>query len=70
MKMDKAELGQNLLELMLQRFTFKITVSRKNGELSAQATDKALFPLTFKEETTFVLQQPELKWYLEINHSF
>jgi CubicO group peptidase (beta-lactamase class C family) len=54
MKMDKAELAKFLGTYASKDLPLKITVSEKNGELSAQATGQGAFPLTFKEETTFV----------------
>lgn len=55
MKMDKAELAKFTGTYASKDLPLKITVSEKNGELSAQATGQGAFPLTFKEETTFVL---------------
>ncbi len=54
MKMDKAELAKFTGTYASKDIPLKITVSEKNGELSAQATGQGAFPLTFKEETTFV----------------
>lgn len=54
MKMDKAELAKFTGTYASKELPIKITVSEKNGELSAQATGQGAFPLTFKEETTFV----------------
>ena len=54
MKMDKAELAKFTGTYATKDLPLKITVSEKNGELSAQATGQGAFPLTFKEETTFV----------------
>ncbi len=54
MKMDKAELVKFTGTYASKDIPLKITVSEKNGELSAQATGQGAFPLTFKEETTFV----------------
>ena len=54
MKMDKAELAKFTGTYASKEIPLKITVSEKNGELSAQATGQGAFPLTFKEETTFV----------------
>ncbi|WP_445714794.1 serine hydrolase domain-containing protein [Flavobacterium sp.] len=54
MKMDKAELAKFTGTYTSKDIPLKITVSEKNGELSAQATGQGAFPLTFKEETTFV----------------
>ena len=54
MKMDKAELAKFTGTYASKDLPLKITVSEKNGELSAQATGQGAFPLTFKEETTFV----------------
>ncbi|RTL14112.1 MAG: class A beta-lactamase-related serine hydrolase [Flavobacteriaceae bacterium] len=53
-KMDKAELAKFTGTYASKDLPIKITVSEKNGELSAQATGQGAFPLTFKEETTFV----------------
>lgn len=53
-KMDKAELAKFTGTYASKDLPLKITVSEKNGELSAQATGQGAFPLTFKEETTFV----------------
>ncbi|MFN7045460.1 MAG: serine hydrolase domain-containing protein [Flavobacterium sp.] len=54
MKMDAAELAKFTGTYASKDLPLKITVSEKNGELSAQATGQGAFPLTFKEETTFV----------------
>jgi CubicO group peptidase (beta-lactamase class C family) len=54
MKMDKAELTKFTGTYASKDIPLKITVYEKNGELSAQATGQGAFPLTFKEETTFV----------------
>jgi len=54
MKMDKAELAKFTGTYVSNDIPLKITVSEKNGELSAQATGQSAFPLTFKEERTFV----------------
>lgn len=54
MKMDKAELAKFTGTYASKDIPLKITVSEKNGELSAQATGQGAFPLTFKEKTTFV----------------
>ncbi|WP_051604341.1 serine hydrolase domain-containing protein [Flavobacterium sasangense] len=54
MKMDKAELAKFIGTYASKDLQIKITVSEKNGELFAQATGQGAFPLTFKEETTFV----------------
>jgi CubicO group peptidase (beta-lactamase class C family) len=54
MKMDKAELAKFTGTYASKEIPLKITISEKNGELSAQATGQGAFPLTFKEEKTFV----------------
>ena len=54
MKMDKAELAKFIGTYSSKDIPLKITVSEKNGELSAQATGQGAFPLTFREEKTFV----------------
>ena len=54
MKMDKAELAKFTGTYASKDLPLKITVTEKNGELFAQATGQGAFPLTFKEETTFV----------------
>ena len=54
MKMDKAELAKFTGTYASKDIPLKITIAEKNGELSAQATGQGAFPLTFKEETTFV----------------
>ncbi|MQP25296.1 serine hydrolase [Flavobacterium sp. LMO8] len=54
MKMDATELAKYIGTYASKEIPLKITVSEKNGELSAQATGQGAFPLTFKEETTFV----------------
>ena len=54
MKMDKAELAKFTGTYASKEIPIKITIAEKNGELSAQATGQGAFPLTFKEETTFV----------------
>ena len=54
MKMDKDELAKFTGTYASKEIPIKITIAEKNGELSAQATGQGAFPLTFKEETTFV----------------
>lgn len=54
LKMDKAELAKLTGTYASKDLPLKITVTEKNGELFAQATGQGAFPLTFKEETTFV----------------
>jgi CubicO group peptidase (beta-lactamase class C family) len=54
MKMDKAELAKFTGIYASKEIPLKITVSEKNGELFAQATGQGVFPLTFREEKTFV----------------
>ncbi|MFM7894413.1 MAG: serine hydrolase domain-containing protein [Flavobacterium sp.] len=54
MKMGKAELAKFTGTYASKELPIKITVSEKNGELFAQATGQSAFPLTFKEEKTFV----------------
>jgi CubicO group peptidase (beta-lactamase class C family) len=54
MKMDKAELAKFTGTYASKELPIKIMVSEKNGELFAQATGQSAFPLTFKEERTFV----------------
>ena len=54
MKMDAKELAKFTGTYASKDIPLKITVSEKNGELFAQATGQGAFPLTFKEETTFV----------------
>ena len=54
MKMDKAELAKFTGTYASKDLPLKITVSEKNGELFAQATGQGAFPLTFREEKTFV----------------
>lgn len=54
MKMNSAELAKFTGTYASKDIPLKITVFEKSGELSAQATGQGAFPLTFKEETTFV----------------
>ena len=54
MKIDTAELAKFTGTYASKEIPLKITVSEKNGELSAQATGQGAFPLTFREEKTFV----------------
>lgn len=54
MKMDAAELTKFTGIYTSKDLPLKITISEKNGELAAQATGQSAFPLTFKEEKTFV----------------
>lgn len=53
-KLDVAELQQYFGTYASKDIPLKITISEKNGELIAQATGQSSFPLTFKEENTFV----------------
>jgi len=54
MKMDKGELVKFTGIYASKEIPLKITISEKNGELFAQATGQGAFPLTFREEKTFV----------------
>ena len=54
MKMDSAELAKFTGVYASKDIPLKLTISEKNGELLAQATGQSPFPLTFKEEKTFV----------------
>ncbi|EAZ95413.1 Serine-type D-Ala-D-Ala carboxypeptidase [Flavobacteria bacterium BAL38] len=54
MKMDKGELAKFTGTYASKEIPIKITIDEKNGELSAQATGQSAFPLTFREEKTFV----------------
>lgn len=54
MKMDTDELAKFTGTYTSKEIPLKITVSEKNGELFAQATGQGAFPLTFREEKTFV----------------
>jgi CubicO group peptidase (beta-lactamase class C family) len=53
-KIDAKELAKFTGTYVSKDLPLKITVTEKNGELLAQATGQGAFPLTFKEETTFV----------------
>ncbi|MFD2908943.1 serine hydrolase domain-containing protein [Flavobacterium ardleyense] len=53
-KLDAAELQRFFGTYTSKDIPLKITISEKNGELIAQATGQSPFPLTFKEENTFV----------------
>ena len=67
MKMDKAELANFTGTYASKDIPLKITVSEKNGELSAQATGQGAFPLTFKEENTFVFAAAGIEMIFEDN---
>ena len=54
MKMDAEEIAKLTGTYTSKDIPLKITVSEKNGELKAQATGQGAFPLTFREEKTFV----------------
>ena len=54
MKMDMVELAKFTRTYVSKDLPLKITITEKNGELLAQATGQSAFPLTFKEEKTFV----------------
>ena len=53
-KVDAAELAKFTGTYASKELPLKITISEKNGELLAQATGQSAFPLTYKEEKTFV----------------
>ena len=54
MKLDAAELAKYTGIYASKDMPLKIKITEKNGELTAQATGQSGFPLTFKEEKTFV----------------
>lgn len=53
-KIDAAELAKFTGTYTSKELPLKITISEKNGELFAQATEQSAFPLTFKAEKTFI----------------
>lgn len=53
-KIDATELAKFTGTYASKELPLKMTISEKNGELLAQATGQRAFPLTFKEEKTFI----------------
>ena len=53
-KIEASELVKFTGTYSSKELPLKITISEKNGELLAQATGQSAFPLTFKEEKTFI----------------
>jgi CubicO group peptidase (beta-lactamase class C family) len=53
-KIDRSKTEAFLGTYSCKDLPIKITVSEKNNELIAQATGQSAFPLTFKEEKTFI----------------
>lgn len=53
-KIEASELLKFTGTYSSKELPLKMTVSEKNGELLAQATGQSAFPLTFKEEKTFI----------------
>jgi CubicO group peptidase (beta-lactamase class C family) len=53
-KIEASELVKFTGTYSSKELPLKMTVSEKNGELLAQATGQSAFPLTFKEEKTFI----------------
>ncbi|WP_396141345.1 serine hydrolase domain-containing protein [Flavobacterium sp.] len=53
-KIETSELVKFTGTYSSKELPLKMTVSEKNGELLAQATGQSAFPLTFKEEKTFI----------------
>ena len=53
-KIDAAELAKITGNYSSKELPLKITISEKKGDLIAQATGQSAFPLTFKEEKTFI----------------
>jgi hypothetical protein len=53
-KVDTAELAKFTGTYASKELPIKIMLSEKNGDLIAQATGQSAFPLTFKEEKTFI----------------
>lgn len=53
-KIEASELVKFTGTYSSKELPLKITISEKNGELLAQASGQSAFPLTFKEEKTFI----------------
>lgn len=53
-KIETSELVKFTGTYSSKELPLKMTISEKNGELLAQATGQSAFPLTFKEEKTFI----------------
>ena len=53
-KIEASELVKFTGTYSSKELPLKMTISEKNGELLAQATGHSAFPLTFKEEKTFI----------------
>lgn len=53
-KIEASELVKFTGTYSSKELPLKMTISEKNGELLAQATRQSAFPLTFKEEKTFI----------------
>lgn len=53
-KIEASELVKFTGTYSSKELPLKMTISEKNGELLAQATGQSAFPLTFKEEKTFI----------------
>ena len=67
MKMDATELAKFTGTYISKDLPIKITISEKNGELFAQATGQSAFPLTFREEKTFVFAAAGIEMVFEDN---
>ncbi len=53
-KIDRSKIDSFLGTYSCKDLPIKIIISEKNGDLIAQATGQSAFPLTFKEEKTFI----------------
>ena len=53
-KIEASELVKFTGTYSSKELPLKMTISKKNGDLIAQATGQSAFPLTFKEEKTFI----------------
>ena len=67
MKMDSAELAKFTGVYASKDIPLKLTISEKNGELLAQATGQGAFPLTFKDDKTYVFPTAGIEIIFDTN---
>ena len=65
--MDSAELAKFTGVYASKDIPLKLTISEKNGELLAQATGQGAFPLTFKDDKTYVFPTAGIEIIFDTN---
>ena len=66
-KIDLETIQQYLGTYASKDIPLKLTISEKNGELLAQATGQGAFPLTFKDDKTYVFPTAGIEIIFDTN---